>query len=79
MPAQSQYDHSTHLSISDVSIDNKDHPQLLQIQIKQSKTDHFRQGVDIYLGRTGEGICPVREILPYLAQRGNHPGPLFLF
>ena len=79
VPAQSQYDHSTHLSISDVSIDNKDHPQLLRIQIKQSKTDPFRQGVDIYLGRTGEGICPVRGILPYLAQCGSHPGPLFLF
>ena len=79
VPAQSQYDPSTHLSISDVSIDNKDHPQLLRIRIKQSKTDPFRQGVDIYLGRTGEGICPIKGILPYLAQRGSHPGPLFLF
>ena len=29
VPAQNQYDHTTHLSISDVSIDNKDSPQLL--------------------------------------------------
>ena len=60
-------------------IDNKDHPQLLRFQIKQSKTDPFRQGLDIYLGRKDEGICPVRVILPYLAQRGSHPGPLCLF
>ena len=44
VPAQSQYDHSTHLSISDVSINNKDHPQLLHIWIRKSKTDPFRQG-----------------------------------
>ena len=79
VPAQSQYDHTTHLSISDISIDNKDCPQLLRIRIKQSKTDPFRQGVDIYLGRTGEVLCPVRGILPYLAQRGNRPGPLFVY
>ena len=71
--------YTTHLSISDVSIYNKDSPQLLRIRIKQSKTDPFRQGVDIYLGRTGEEIFPVRGILPYLTQRGSHPGPLFIF
>ena len=78
MPAQNQYDHTTHPSISNMSIDNKDSPQLLRIQIEQSKTDPFRQGVGIYLGRTGEEICPVRGILPYLAQCGSCPGPLFL-
>ena len=78
VPAQNQYDHTTHPSISNVSIDNKDSPQLLRIRIEQSKTDPFRQGVDIYLGRTGEEICPVRGILPYLPQCSSHPGPLFL-
>ena len=79
VPAQNQYDHTTHLSILDVSIDDKDSPQLLRVRIKQSKTDPFRQGVDIYLGRTDEAICPIRGILPYLARRGSHPGPLFMF
>ena len=78
MPAQNQYDHTTHPSISDMSIDNKDSPQLLQIRIEHSKIDPFRQGVGIYLGRTGEEICLVGGILPYLTQCGNHPGPLFL-
>ena len=78
MLAQNQYDHTTHPSISDMSIDNKDSPQLLQIRIEHSKIDPFRQGVGIYLGRTGEEIRPVRGILPYLTQCGSHPGPLFL-
>ena len=59
VPAQNQYDHTTHLSILDLSIDDKDSPQLLRVRIKQSKTDPFRQGVDIYLGRTDEAICPI--------------------
>ena len=79
VPAQNQNDHTTHLSILDVSIDDKDSPQLLRVRIKQSKTDPFRQGVDIYLGRTDNIICPIRGILPYLAQRGCRPGPLFMF
>ena len=79
MPVQNQYDHTTHLSILDVSIDDKDSPQLLRVRIKQSKTDPFHQGVDIYLGRTDKAICPIRRILPYLARRGSHLGPLFMF
>ena len=79
VPAQGQYDHTTHLSFADVSIDNKHSPQLLRIQIKQSKTDPFCQGVDVYLGRTEETICPIRGITPYLAHHGSHPGPLFIF
>ena len=79
VPAQGQYDDTTHLSIADVSIDNRDFPELLQVRIKQSKTDPFRQGVNIYLGKTGNNICPIRGIVPYLAQRGSCPGPLFVF
>ena len=51
---------------------------MVHIRIKQSKTDPFRQGVYIYLGRTDNNICPVKAILPYLALRGNVPGPLFI-
>ena len=79
VPAQNQYDHTIHLSIFDVSIDDKDSPQLLRVRIKQSKTDPFRQGVDIYLDRTDEAICPIRGILSYLARRGSHSGHLFMF
>ena len=79
VPAQGHFDHTTHLSVADLAIDNKDSPQVLRIRIKQSKTDPFRQGVNMYLGRTGENICPIRGILPYLAQHGNRPGPLFMF
>ena len=51
---------------------------MVRIRIKQSKTDPFRQGVDVYLGRTNNNVCPVTAILPYLALRGNALGPLFM-
>ena len=46
--------------------------------IKQSKTDPFRQGASLYLGKTDSFICPVTGILPFLAVRGNQDGPLFM-
>ena len=44
---------------------------MVHILIKQSKTDPFRQGVYIYLGRTGNAICPVKASLLYLALQGD--------
>ena len=78
MPNQGDYDASTHLSLKDISIDNRCNPRLIKVHIKQSKTDPFREGVDIYLGATDNPICPVSGILPYLAVKGTQPGPLFI-
>ena len=78
IPSQDAYDPSVHLSLQDISVDSRDNPSLLKVTIKQSKTDPFRQGVQIYLGATNTPVCPVIGILPYLAQRGHQPGPLFL-
>ena len=77
-PSQTGYDPEVHLSVLNVAVDNKVRPQLLQVTIKQSKTDPFRQGVSLFLGKTGLPICPVEGILPYLVIRGNQPGPLFI-
>ena len=64
VPSQEQYDQSCHLSLRDMSVDNRDNPHLLRIHIKQSKTDPFRRGVEIYLGATDDSVCPVRHIWP---------------
>ena len=72
------FDPAAHLSINDIAVDNRNSPSLLRVTIKQSKTDPFRKGVQIFLGRTGKAICPVTAILPYLAIRGNTEGLLFI-
>ena len=39
-----------------------------------------RTRVDIYIGKTGDDICPVTAVLSFLAIRGQErkPGPLFV-
>ena len=78
VPPPGQFDHSIHLTLSDISLDSRQSPRRVQITIKQSKTDPFRRGVTLSLGCTGHQICPVRAIVPYLAARGNKAGPLFI-
>ena len=79
VPSQTEYDPDTHLSLTDIALDNKFNPSIIQVTIKQSKTDPFRQGVDLYLGKTGKDICPIQAVVPYLVRRGARPGPLFMF
>lgn len=76
---QTAYDPSIHLSISDVSIDSQVNPQTIVIGIKASKTDPFRQGASVYLGRTDSDLCPVAALLSYISARGLRSGPLFIF
>ena len=79
IPNNSNYDPSAHLNFSDISVDNSAMPSIIQVRIKASKTDPFRQGVNIHIGRTGNELCPVTALLVYLAARGNAPGLLFHF
>ena len=67
------------LSPRDVTVDSYDNPSTLAVHLRRSKTDPFGQGVTIYLGRTGQSLCPVAALLGYLVQRGQCQGPLFLF
>ena len=68
-----------HLSLSDLAVDSHSNPSLIRLRIKQSKTDPFRQGVDIFLGATQADICPMQALISYLAVQNAAPGPLFIF
>ena len=78
IPSEDSYDPTTHLSLQDIRIDNRDSPRLLQVSIKQSKTDPFRRGIQLYLGATDSTVCPIKAMLSYLAARGSQAGPLFV-
>lgn len=73
------YDPSVHLSFSDIATDNLLPPNIIQVKIKASKTDPFRYGVSIYIGRSNNALCPVSALLNYLTVRGTSPGILFRF
>lgn len=78
-PTASSFDPSWHLCVGDLALDSHIAPTKLFLTIKASKTDPFRQGVTITLGKTGHQLCPMTSILPYVAKRGSTPGPLFQF
>ena len=59
VPAQHCFDNSIHLSPQDIAIDCRHSPGMIKVSIKQFKTDLFRQGVNLYLGKTDKDICPV--------------------
>ena len=54
-------------------------PRILRVYLKASKTDPFRVGVHIYVGRTGNTLCPVTAVLYYMVARGRSSGPFFKF
>ena len=79
IPGEKAFDKGAHLTMQDIHVDNLANPQSVQVRIKASKTDPFRQGVLVYVGRTNQPLCPVSALLAYMVRRGNRPGPLFIF
>ena len=74
-----QFNPSAELAFQDVAVDDIRNPQAIKMTIKASKTDPFREGVDIQFQRTNNDLCPVAALLTWLVNRGSAPGPLFQF
>ena len=75
----SPFDPSIHLTVGNVQADYLVDPTCFRVHIKRSKTDPFRVGCDIYVGRGNSLICPVVALGNFLALRGPPPGPLFCY
>ena len=67
VPAQDSHALSTSGFYTGPQVSYENHPG----PYKAIQDDPFRQGVNLYLGRTDMDICPVRALLPYLAISGN--------
>jgi len=72
VPSDTDYDQGAHLSFSDIAVDNVTNPSIMQVRIKSSKTDPFRKGVDLYVGRTNTDFCPISAMMAYLSRRECH-------
>ena len=79
VPSHAQYDKGAHLSAGDVTVDRANNPSMVRVHIKASKTDPFRKGVFVFVGRTDNRLCPVAAITAYMALRGRMEGPFFKF
>ena len=78
-PSDRGFNPQIHLSFGDVAVDSPSAPSILKVHLKQSKMDQFRKGMDVYVGMTGDDLCPVSAMLAYLALRQGAPGALFHF
>ena len=79
IPSASSYDAGAHLSFNDVTVDCIQNPRTLRVHLKASKTDPFRVGINIYVGRMGNALCPVTAVLRYMVSRRPEAEPLFRF
>ena len=79
VPSDTGFDPGVHLSYGDIAVDNPRTPTVMRVTIKQSKTDPFRRGIDLFLGKTSTDLCPVAAMLNYLVVRRPQEGPLFTF
>ena len=76
-PTETDFDSQCHLCYSDVRVDNRITPSYIQVTLKASKTDPYRQGVKVYMGVTKSELCPVTAVVNFMVVRGDFPGPLF--
>ena len=67
-----------HLQVSDLAFDNLDQPSCLRVRIKSSKTDPFRSGCFVHIGRGAHPLCALSAMSTFLHKRGNTHGPLFV-
>ena len=68
-----------HLGLAAVAVDSMSSPSCLRLHTKASKTDPFRKGCFLHIGRGEFPLCAIRSLLAYLTLRSDAPGPLFLF
>lgn len=78
VPSLSAFNSSYNLTVNDVALDSHFHPTCMQVFIKASKTDPFRHGCSILIGKGSPPSCAIDALVSYLSLRGDRPGPLFL-
>lgn len=79
VPSLHSFSPAIHLTVQDISADSTTSPSCIRVNVKASKTDPFRKGCNIIVGKGEPPLCAVEAVLSYLSIRGASPGPLFLF
>ena len=75
-PSSTSFDPTIHLSVRDFQLSSCG--KSVAINIKASKTDPFRAGIQIRLVAIGNLFCPVMAVTQYLRLTGSRSGPCFV-
>ena len=71
VPSLASFSPSLHLGVQDIALDSLSAPLCIRLKIKGSKTDPFRKGAFIHIGRGRPPLCAVHSVISYLASRGD--------
>ena len=74
----STFDPEVHITVKDIQVDSSTCPSSIRVYLMGSKTDPFRQGRHIYLGRGWHSIRAISSVLTYLRLQGSAARPLFI-
>ena len=72
VPTALAFDPAMYLAWGDVSV--SDDNSMIRVFLKRSKTDQFGHGVAVYLGATGDDLCPLAALSSHIPLRGDSPG-----
>ena len=72
VPSASAFDARVHLAWGDVAISEDN--LTLRVFLRRSKTD---RGIEVFIGSTGDDLCPISATREYVARRGTSPGAFF--
>jgi len=61
------------LSLHDMAVDSWERPTSITVLPKWSKNNPFTVRTLVYIGATGQRLCPVTALLEYLAVRSDRP------
>jgi hypothetical protein len=67
IPDTQAFDSSKHLCLGDVKF--LDDEKMFSLHLKQSKTDKFSQGVDVYIGCSSHAVCAYCHLKEFLKLR----------
>ena len=81
LTCDSNFNPECHLTLSDLVFMPKSSPIYMLVRLKVSKTEPFRKGQTVVIGRANSKLCPISAMLAYIESRTPFPnsGPLFTF
>ena len=81
LTCNSTFDPKHHLMNRDITFMPRNSPQYMLVRLKVSKTDPFRQGQTIVIGKTDSPLCPITAMVAYLNSRplSSDSGPVFTY
>jgi hypothetical protein len=80
LTCNSNFSADTHLTPLDINFHpSLTNPNYISVKVKISKTDPFRLGHTLFIGRTNQSLCPVEAMKSYLIKRGRTAGPIFQY